>query len=75
MILLAAQLVAQPTIIFRKALLGMGIVRVPSLIDIAEAVVNLVLSLAFVFHWGIEGVAWGTLLIHRHNWLGCSRAG
>lgn len=62
MILLAAQIVAQPTIIFRKALLGMGIVRVPSLIDIAEAIMNLVLSLAFVFHWGIEGVAWGTFI-------------
>lgn len=62
LILLAAQIVAQPAIIFRKALLGMGDVRVPSLIDIAEAVANLILSLALVFHWGSEGVAWGTFI-------------
>ncbi len=62
LILLAAQIVAQPMIVLRKAMLGMGIVRVPALIDIAEAVVNLVLSLALVFRWGIEGVAWGTFV-------------
>lgn len=61
-ILLAAQIVAQPALILRKALLGIGIVRVPSLIDIFEAIANLLLSLALVFHWGIEGVAWGTLI-------------
>ena len=43
-------------------MLGMGNVRVPSLIDIAEAVANLALSLALVFRWGIEGVAWGTFI-------------
>ena len=62
LILLAAQIVALPMVVLRKAMLGMGIVRVPSLIDIAEAVANLALSLALVFQWGIEGVAWGTFM-------------
>ena len=62
LILLAAQIVALPMVVFRKALVGMGNVRVPSLIDIAEAVINLALSLTLVFRWGIEGVAWGTFI-------------
>ena len=62
LILLAAQIVAQPMIVLRKAMLGMGIARVPALIDIAEAIINLALSLTLVFRWGIEGVAWGTFL-------------
>ena len=62
LILLSAQVVAQPMLILRKTMLGMGIVRVPSLIDIGEAVLNLVLSLVLVFRWGIEGVAWGTFI-------------
>ena len=62
MILLAAQIVAQPMLILRKAMVGMGIVRVPSLIDIFEAITNLILSLVLVFRWGIEGVAWGTFI-------------
>jgi len=61
-ILLAAQIVAQPMLILRKTMLGMGIVRVPSLIDIFEAVLNLVLSIVLVKRWGIEGVAWGTFI-------------
>ena len=61
-ILLAAQLVAQPMLILRKAMLGMGIVRVPALIDISEAVLNLILSIVLVMFWGIEGVAWGTFI-------------
>lgn len=59
-ILIAAQVVSQPTLVLRRTMVGMGIVKVPALIDIAEAVINLVLSLILVFHWGIEGVAWGT---------------
>ncbi len=62
LILLAAQIVAQPMLILRKAMLGMGIVRVPSIIDIVEAIINLALSLVLVFRWGIEGVAWGTFI-------------
>ena len=62
LILLAAQLVAQPMLILRKAMLGMGIVRVPALIDISEAVLNLILSISLVMFWGIEGVAWGTFI-------------
>lgn len=61
-ILLAAQLVAQPMLVLRKAMLGMGIVRVPALIDIFEAAINLILSIVFVMYWGIEGVAWGTFI-------------
>ncbi len=61
-ILLAAQLVAQPMLVLRKAMLGMGIVRIPALIDISEALINLVLSIVLVMHWGIEGVAWGTFI-------------
>ena len=41
---------------------GMGIVRIPSLIDISEAAINLLLSISLVFRWGIEGVAWGTFV-------------
>ncbi len=61
-ILLAAQVVAMPMIIVRKALLGSGEVRIPAFIDLLEAAINLVLSLILVRTWGIVGVAIGTLI-------------
>lgn len=61
-ILIGAQLIALPMIVSRKALLGMGQVRIPAFIDIAEAIFNLVLSLILIQYWGILGVACGTLI-------------
>lgn len=61
-ILVAAQVVALPMVVVRKALLGCGDVRVPAFIDLGEALLNLVLSLMFIQWWGIVGVAWGTLV-------------
>jgi len=61
-ILVSAQLIALPMIISRKALLGMGQVRIPAFIDIAEAIFNLILSLILIQFWGIIGVACGTLI-------------
>jgi O-antigen/teichoic acid export membrane protein len=61
-ILLGAQVVAQPLVVLRKTLLGMGNVRLPALIDLGEAGINLVLSLLFVFTFGAVGVAWGTFI-------------
>lgn len=61
-ILISAQLIALPMIVSRKALLGMGQIRIPAFIDIAEAVANLLLSLILIQFWGIVGVALGTLV-------------
>jgi O-antigen/teichoic acid export membrane protein len=61
-ILLGAQVVAMPMVIVRKALLGSGEVRITAMIDLLEAVLNLILSLVFIRYWGIIGVAAGTLL-------------
>lgn len=61
-ILIGAQAVTLPMIVTRKALLGIGEVRVPALIDLAEAFCNLILSLILIQIWGIVGVACGTLL-------------
>lgn len=62
LILLAAQLVAQPMIVARQVLLAMGRVRLQALLDVTEAAANLVLSLMLVRTLGIIGVAWGTLI-------------
>jgi O-antigen/teichoic acid export membrane protein len=62
LILLAAQVVAQPMIVARQVLLAMGRVRLPALLDVAEALANLGLSLVLVYSIGIIGVAWGTLV-------------
>ncbi len=61
-ILLGAQIVALPMMIVRKTLLGMGEVRVTAFIDLAQAFLNLILSVIFVQLFGIVGVAWGTLI-------------
>lgn len=61
-ILVGAHMVALPMVVTRKALLGMGDVRVPAYIDMLEAACNLVLSLILIQMIGIIGVAWGTLI-------------
>lgn len=60
-ILVGAQMVALPMVVARKALLGMGEVRVPAFIDLFEAGVNLLLSIILIQFMGIIGVALGTL--------------
>ncbi len=62
MILLGAHLIALPCSIFRAFLFGVGIVRIPACIYIAEAIFNLSLSLVLCTTHGIEGVAWGTAI-------------
>ncbi len=62
MILLGANLIALPCSIFRAFLFGLGTVRVPALIYVAEAIVNLGLSMVLCQSHGIEGVAWGTAI-------------
>ncbi len=61
-ILGAAQIIAQPLIVLRQALTAIGDVRRPALIDLAQAISNLVLSVVLVQSWGIVGVAWGTFV-------------
>ncbi len=62
LILLGAQVVAQPMIVARQVLLAMGRVRLQALLDVTQAAANLVLSLLLVRSMGIIGVAWGTLI-------------
>ncbi|SFH71593.1 oligosaccharide flippase family protein [Planctomicrobium piriforme] len=61
-LLVASQLIALPMVVARKALLGIGQVKVQAWIDLLEAGINLVLSLIFIHYWGIIGVAWGTII-------------
>lgn len=62
LILLAAQLVAQPTMVIRQVLTAVGRVRLQALLDLFQAAVNLGLSLILIRMMGIVGVAWGTLI-------------
>ena len=59
-ILLIGQVVALPVGVLRAILFGLGQVRLPALVYLAEAVVNLVLSLILAQYMGVQGVAWGT---------------
>jgi O-antigen/teichoic acid export membrane protein len=61
-ILLAAQLVAQPTMVIRQVLTAVGRVRMQALLDLFQAALNLGLSLLLIHQLGIVGVAWGTLI-------------
>lgn len=61
-ILLAAQVAALPMHVVRKTLLGAGSVKLSSVIDLSEAICNLVLSLILIQWFGIIGVAYGTLI-------------
>lgn len=62
LILVAALVFAVPVGIVRRILVGLGVVRWPSLLYFAEAVLNLVLSLILVRAYGVFGVALGTLI-------------
>lgn len=62
MILLGAHLIALPCSIFRAFLFGLGNVRIPAMIYIVEAIMNISLSLVLCQLYGIEGVAWGTAI-------------
>lgn len=59
-ILLLGQVVALPVGVLRAILFGMGHVRLPALVQLAEAAVNLVLSIILAKTIGVTGVAWGT---------------
>lgn len=61
-ILLAGQIVALPGGLFRAFLFGTGHARLPAVIYFSEAVCNLVISVLLCRQWGIEGVAWGTMI-------------
>ena len=61
-ILLIGQIVALPVGVLRAILFGLGHVRLPALVYLAEAVVNLILSLILIRYMGVSGVAWGTAI-------------
>lgn len=62
LVLLATQIVATPLDVLRRVLFGMGKVGYPSLLYLAEAVLNLVLTLLLIPHFGLLGVALGTAI-------------
>ncbi len=43
-------------------LLGIGSIKVPTLLMVGAAVLNAVVSVILAMFWGIEGVAWGTTI-------------
>jgi O-antigen/teichoic acid export membrane protein len=61
-VLLAAQLVSLPCNVVRSFLFGMGDVRFPAILYLAEALTNLCLSIVLCSYWGLIGVAWGTFI-------------
>ena len=61
-LLVAALTIAMPVGLLRRVLIGVGEVRVPSALLLAEAVLNLGLSLWLVRVSGLYGVALGTLI-------------
>lgn len=62
LVLLGAQLIALPLRVPKMTLLGLGRVRAVALFNVVQAAANLVLSLILIHHWGLIGVAWGTLI-------------
>ncbi|MEI2700399.1 MAG: polysaccharide biosynthesis C-terminal domain-containing protein [Microthrixaceae bacterium] len=62
LVLLAAQMVALPCNVVRSFLFGMGDVRFPAILYLAEAVLNLGISIVLCSQWGLIGVAWGTFI-------------
>jgi len=61
-LLLLGQLIAMPVGVIRGLLFGMGHVKVPTLIFLAEAAANLLLSLWLIRDYGLVGVALGTVI-------------
>lgn len=61
-VLLLAQLVASPLGILRSIIFGAGDAKTPALIHLAEAIANVILSLALIGPFGILGVALGTTI-------------
>ncbi len=62
LVLIGAQIAAAPSGILHMVLVGIGDVRVPSLLRLAQAVLNLGLSLLLVKPFGVVGVALGTMI-------------
>ncbi len=62
LILFGAQVIALPLGVLRSILFGLGTVRGPALMFMAEAALNLVLSLILIRFWGLTGVALGTAI-------------
>lgn len=62
LVLLATQIIATPMDVLRRVLFGMGKVGYPSMLYLAEAVLNLVLTLLLIPHFGLLGVALGTAI-------------
>ena len=62
LILFAAQIVALPVGVLRAFLFGTGHVRIPALVYLGEAIVNLVLSVVLCFWLKSTGVALGTAI-------------
>src|SRR5690606_16498131 len=51
-----------PVGVLRAVLFGLGDVRLPALIYVGEAIINLVLSLVLCHWFGLLGVAFGTAI-------------
>jgi len=62
LVLFGGQLIALPVGVLRSTLFGMGAVRGPALVYLAEAVCNVVLSLILCQPLGVFGVALGTVI-------------
>ncbi len=62
LVLIGAQVAAAPSGILHMVLVGTGDVRVPSLLRLAQAVLNFGLSLLLVKPFGVVGVALGTMI-------------
>ena len=60
--LVAAQVIALPVGIMRKSLVGIGFVKIPAMLVLGGAIANLILSLLLVGPFGVDGVAYGTLI-------------
>ncbi len=61
-VLLATQIIATPINIVRSVLFGMGHVKRQSLLFLAEALLNVMLSLVLIGPFGLMGVALGTAI-------------
>ena len=62
LILLGAQVIAIPMNIMRRLLFGVGLIKLPALMYLSEAICNLGLTLLLIPHLGLKGVAYGTAI-------------